>query len=89
MIYTPLSDSDLLLVIDMCNEGMEKCESRVVDGSYSGNPRAAAWNRQMRERYARLKADLMRELESRSMAGQPPKAQQPSVHTNPDTDASK
>lgn len=89
MTYSPLPDPDLLLIIDMCDEGIEKCDLRAV-AAQSENPRAAIWNAQVRERYVRLKTDLLAELARRREATFSPTgiAQQPQLHSKSDTDAS-
>lgn len=89
MTYSPLPDSDLLLIIDMCDEGIEKCDLRAV-AAQSENPRAATWNAQVRERYVHLKTDLLAEIAHRREAtySQSAIAQQPELRSKPDTDAS-
>ncbi len=85
MAYSPLPDSDVLLIIDMCDEGIEKCDLRAAD---IANHQAASWNAQVRERYVRLRADLLVELVRRREATFPqsPVAQQPHIHSQSDTD---
>lgn len=89
MSSSSLPDLDLLLIIEMCNEGIEKCDARA---SASGDSdKAAAWNAKVRERYVRLRDQLLAELERRRNAIFPPPAvaqvQVPGLPSKPDTDA--
>lgn len=88
MASPPLPDPDLLLIIEMCNEGIEKCDLRASEPGHS--EKAAAWNRQVRDRYVRLRAELLAEVERRRNATFPSSnlTQPPRLPTKPDTDAS-
>jgi len=88
MASPSLPDSDLLLIIEMCNEGIEKCDSRASDSSQS--EKTTAWNRQVRDRYVRLRSELVAEIERRRRVIFSPSGgtQEQRLPSEPDTDAS-
>jgi hypothetical protein len=78
---TTLGESELLLIIDMCNDGMERCHAREKEHLRGNNKQAAEWDRRLRDRYTYLKNEVLGELERRRRAinvqtaeGGPPQA---------------
>ena len=73
---TSLGETELLLIVDMCNEGMEKCHAREQEHLHGGNKQAAEWDRRLHDRYAHLKNEVLGELERRRRAinAQPPES---------------
>jgi hypothetical protein len=65
MAQSSFGESDLLLIIGMCNEGIEKCDVREKEHARGNNSQAAEWDRQVRERYNHLKSEVLAELEQR------------------------
>lgn len=62
---TSLGESELLLIIDMCNEGIAKCHAREKAHARDRNNPAAEWDRRLRERYTHLRHEILIELEHR------------------------
>jgi hypothetical protein len=78
---TSLGKSELLLIIDMCNEGIEKCRAREEEHRLGNNKQAAEWDRRLCDRYVYLKNEVLGELDQRQRAinalpveGGPPEA---------------
>jgi hypothetical protein len=65
---TSLGESDLLLIIEMCDEGIEKCDAREKEHVRDSNSQAAEWDRRLRERYVYLRSEILTALEQRRRA---------------------
>lgn len=63
---TSLTESELLLLLEMCREGIEKCDARAQ--KHDLHSQAAEWDRRLRERYAHLLNEVLAELEQRQRA---------------------
>jgi hypothetical protein len=65
MAQSSLGETDLLLIIEMCSSGIEKCDVREKEHLRANNISAAEWDRRVRERYLHLKKEIIAELEHR------------------------
>ena len=57
-----LGEAELLLILEMCREGIEKCNVREAEHVLDRNNPAAEWDRRLRERYAGLRNEVLAEL---------------------------
>jgi len=88
-VSSSLGESDLLLILEMCNERIEKCDLRERQNVHERNNPAAEWDRRLRERYLLLRSEALAELERRRRTIAPgPEADRPGAARGPgDTSA--
>lgn len=87
MAQSSLDEADLLLIVKMCNQGIQKCDMREKEQAQGNNSQAAEWHRRVRERYLHLKNEVLAELEQRRRAINSKTGEvQPEPRTKPDVD---
>ena len=59
---TALTRQQLLLIQEMCIDGEQRCDQRAADARARHDYHSAAFELQVRERYAYLKMQMMEEL---------------------------
>ena len=65
----PLTTEELLFLQDMCLDGEFRCHQRAADAQVRGDYQTAAYEMEVKERYAELKRKLLEALHERGNHG--------------------